>query len=127
MRRYARFPVSVSAQVTDTEMRRRITSRTTDLGIGGCYIDTLCPFAEDTQVEVVLRGEGRIFHCRALVSYSPNGRTAGMGLVFSEIAPDQNARLLDWVKELSQESALGPRDKDKARAGAKQRGRSNRA
>lgn len=122
MRRYDRFPVSVSAVVTDTETRMRLTSRTTDLGTGGCYIDTLRPFSEGTQVDVVLCGEGRTLHCRALVSYSSNGSTApGMGLAFSEIAPDQAARLLDWVRELAQESAPGPRDKAKPhiRAGAK--------
>lgn len=99
-RRHTRYPVSVSAEVIETKTRARVTGRATDLGVGGCYVDTLNTFAEGTQVEVLLHWEGRTLHCRALVSYAVTGRSIGMGLAFTETATGQEATLLDWMSGL---------------------------
>jgi len=99
-RRHARYPVSVSAEVIEAKTRARVTGRATDLGVGGCYVDTLNTFAEGTQVEVLLHWEGRTLHCRALVTYAVTGRSIGMGLAFTGTATGQEATLLDWMSGL---------------------------
>jgi len=108
-RRHTRFPASVSAEVIDTKSRARVTGRATDLGAGGCYMDTLNTFPGGTQVEVFLRCEGRTFHCHAIVTYTVSRGGVGMGLAFTETAPDQEASLLDWVKQLGGEPSVEPR------------------
>lgn len=105
-RRHTRFPVSVSAEVIETKTRARVSGRATDLGVGGCYVDTLSTFAEGVQVEVLLHWGGRTLHCHALVSYAVNGRSIGMGLAFTQTASDQEATLLEWVSGLGGEAPV---------------------
>lgn len=107
-RRHTRFPVSVSAEVIEPKTRARVTGRATDLGIGGCYIDTLSTFSEGTQVEVLLHWEGRTLHCRALVTYAVSGRSIGMGLAFTETVAGQEATLLDWMTGLGGPPVVSP-------------------
>lgn len=109
-RRHTRFPVSVSAEIIEIKTRASVTGRATDLGVGGCYVDTLSTFSEGTQVEVLLRREGRTLHCRALVTHAVTGRSIGMGLAFTEIAPNQEATLLDWVGALGGEPLRESKD-----------------
>ena len=51
-RSHTRFPVSISAEVTELESRAVIIGRATDLGIGGCYVDSMNPFPRGTRVGV---------------------------------------------------------------------------
>jgi hypothetical protein len=98
-RRHARIPVSVSAEIIEPKTRARVNGRVTDLGVGGCYVDTMNTFAQGTQVEVFLRWEGRALHCLALVAYVVTGRSIGMGLAFTGIVSGQQSTLLDWISE----------------------------
>jgi hypothetical protein len=98
-RRHSRITVSVSAEIIEPQTRARVTGRVTDLGVGGCYVDTMNTFAQGAQVEVFLRWEGRALHCHALVAYVVSGRSIGMGLAFTGIASGQEATLLDWISE----------------------------
>jgi hypothetical protein len=110
-RRHTRFPVSVSAEVIETKTRARVTGRASDLGVGGCYIDTLSTFAEGTQVEVLLHWEGRTLHCHALVTYAVTGRSIGMGLAFTGTAMGQESTLLDWMRGLGGDPRAGSQEK----------------
>jgi hypothetical protein len=87
-----------SAEVTDVSSGGRLTARTSELGVGGCYIDALNPFPEGTVVELrILRDQG-VFETKAKVVYChPN---AGMGLAFEEITPNQRSLLETWLAEL---------------------------
>ena len=102
----ARFPCSASAEVSETESRARIMGRTTDLGIGGCYVDTINPFPVGTTVRLKLADKGRSFESHAEVIFAQIGM--GMGLAFTEIRADQLDVLRQWVGELS--GALAPMD-----------------
>lgn len=110
-RRHTRFPVSVSAEVIEAKTRARVTGRASDLGVGGCYVDTLNTFAEGTQVEVLLHWEGRTLHCHALVTYAVTGRSIGMGLAFTGTASGQESTLLDWMRGLGGDPSLASQDK----------------
>jgi hypothetical protein len=110
-RRHTRFPVSVSAEVIEAKTRARVTGRATDLGVGGCYIDTLSTFSEGTQVEVLLRSQGRTFHCHALVTYAVTQSAVGMGLAFTEAAADEEFTLLDWISSLGVDAPAAPQHK----------------
>ena len=97
-RRHPQLPVSVGAETVDLNRRTSVTGRATDLGVGGCFVDTMNPFPEGTQVGVRFTWEGRRFHCRALVTRVVTGR--GMSLAFTEADPDEEASVLEWVSEL---------------------------
>ena len=96
-----RFAFSVAAEVVELRSQARIASRSSDLGLGGCYVDTLTPFPVGSPVKVRLTQANRTFEAQAAVTYAHVGM--GMGLAFSEVQPDQLATLQDWVRELSGE------------------------
>jgi len=97
-----RCPFVASAEIIEPASRARLAARTSELGIGGCYIETLNPYPDGTLVEVrVLRDQG-VFEAKAKVVYVHAG--FGMGLAFTEIAPKQRLLLEDWLAELVMQS-----------------------
>ncbi len=97
-----RYAVSAAAEALEPRSNMRLTGRATDLGMGGCYVDTISPFAVGTAIRVRLFSERHCFQTRAMVTYALTGM--GMGLAFSETSPDQSASLRHWVAELSGET-----------------------
>lgn len=76
----------------------RLSARTSELGLGGCYVDTLNPFPTGTLVQLrILRDQG-VFETKANVVYGDP--RFGMGLAFTGIAPDQRSLLEAWLTEL---------------------------
>ena len=87
-----------SAEVIEPSTDTRISARTSELGLGGCYIETLNPFGDGTPVRVrILRDQG-IFEAEAKVVYTH--ATFGMGLAFTKMEPKQRALLEDWLAEI---------------------------
>lgn len=111
-RKGARFAVSASADMLELRTRTRLNGRTSDLGAGGCYIDTVTPFPVGTSVVLNLASEHHNVHAMANVVYAHTGM--GMGLAFAEMTPTQKANLSAWLCELSGESpkAAAPSEAD---------------
>jgi hypothetical protein len=87
-----------SAEVTEMHSGTRLSARTSELGLGGCYIDALNPFPEGTLVQLrILRDQG-VFETNAKVVYCDP--RFGMGLAFTEIMPDQQVLLEAWLTEI---------------------------
>lgn len=93
-----RCPFVASAEVTELSSGTRISARTSEIGVGGCYIETLNPFADGSSVDLrILRDQG-VFQTKAKVVYSHG--SFGMGLAFVDIAPKQRLVLEDWLAEI---------------------------
>jgi len=87
-----------SAEVNELSSATKLVLRTSELSIGGCYLDTLNPFPEGTLLQCrILRDDG-IFESKAKVVYSNPG--FGMGVAFTGIAPDQRTMLENWLADL---------------------------
>lgn len=98
-----RFHFTAAAEVFDIGSQARLVGRSSDLGLGGCYIDTISPFAADTAVRVRLERGLHQFEARAVVKYTH--QSMGMGLVFTEIKPEHQAVLRKWIAELGGEQS----------------------
>lgn len=96
-----RCPFVSSAEVIDLPSGTRRTGRTSELGVGGCYIETPDPFPEETVVRLrIFRGED-VFETEAKVVYSYDAQLkSGMGLAFVEVAPNQRSLLESWLAEI---------------------------
>jgi hypothetical protein len=93
-----RCPLVASAEVTEPHSRALLSGRTSEIGLGGCYVDTLNSFPEGTLVGLrILRDHG-VFETKAKVVYSDTG--FGMGLAFTEMTPDQRSLLEAWLAEI---------------------------
>jgi len=101
-----RCPLVASAEVTELGSETKLSVRTSELGLGGCYIDTLNPFPEGTLVQLRLLRDNGVFETKAKVVYSHPG--FGMGLAFIEVTPNQRAILESWLAELVIQLRLDP-------------------
>jgi hypothetical protein len=97
-----RFAVSASAELLESRTSARLNGRVSDLGMGGCYIDTVSPFPIGATLIVKLVSGNRSVAAKAAVVYAQVGM--GMGLVFTEISAGDKKNLDAWLGELSGES-----------------------
>ena len=93
-----RCPLVASAEVTELGSGALLSARTSEFGLGGCYVDALNSFPEGTLVGLrILRDQG-VFETKAKVVYCDPG--FGMGLAFTEMTPDQRSLLESWIAEI---------------------------
>jgi hypothetical protein len=93
-----RVPFVASAEVFEISTGTKLVARTSEIGVGGCYIDALTPFGIGTAVVIkIVRDQGGV-HCRAKVVYSDAG--FGMGLRFECADPEQRIVLENWVADI---------------------------
>lgn len=93
-----RCTLVASAEVTELRSGALLSGRTSEIGLGGCFVDTLSSFPEGTLVGLrILRDQG-VFETKAKVVYSYP--TFGMGIAFTEMTPDQRLLLEDWLAEI---------------------------
>ena len=93
-----RCPLVASAEVTELSSGAQLSARTSELGLGGCYVDALNPFPKGTLIGLkILRDQG-VFETKAKVVYCDPG--FGMGLAFTEMAPDHRSLLESWLADI---------------------------
>jgi hypothetical protein len=93
-----RCPFVASAEVLEVGTGTKLSARTSEIGVGGCYVDALNPFAVGTAVIVKIVRDQGAFHARAKVVYSDP--SFGMGLAFDGLEPEQRTILENWVAEI---------------------------
>ena len=98
-RTYPRYHFTAAAEALDALHRTRMNARTSDIGKGGCYVDTFSPFPLKTPVRLRLTCEKSSFVADAKVVYSKTGM--GMGLEFTAIESQQKVVLDKWIGELN--------------------------
>jgi PilZ domain len=94
-----RYPVAAMAEATEIKSNTRVTGRISDIGIGGCYFEVMSPFAMGAEVYVRITRNEKSLTANAKVLYSTGGM--GMGLIFTNVAPESRQILQNWVGELS--------------------------
>jgi len=98
-RRHQRFPFNATADIVEPRSNTHINGRTSDLGQGGCYVDTLSPLPAGTVVKIRISRESHFFEAEAKVSYSVVGM--GMGVAFTAVQREHLQVFRSWIVELS--------------------------
>jgi hypothetical protein len=93
-----RIQLVATAEVTARDTDTLLSARMSELGLGGCYVDTLSPFPAATLVHVRIIRDGGAFECEAKVVYIHEG--FGMGIAFTNMALDQRRILENWIADL---------------------------
>src|ERR1700690_281121 len=99
-----RHSFTASADVIELSSGARFSTRTTDLGPGGCFVDTMTPFPVGAKVRVTVKKAKSDFQTEGTVEYSQSG--LGMGIAFAELNADQRLALQEWLAELTGEKQL---------------------
>jgi hypothetical protein len=97
-RRHQRFSFNATADIVEPRSNTHINGRTSDLGQGGCYVDTLSPLPAGTVVKIRISRENHSFEAEAKVSYSVVGM--GMGLAFTAVHREHLQVFRSWILEL---------------------------
>jgi len=103
-----RHTFTASAEVIELSSGARFSTRTTDLGPGGCFVDTMLPFPVGAKVRVSVRKDKTNLETGGVVVYSQTG--LGMGIAFDSMEPRQRQALDAWLIELtgSRQAVPGP-------------------
>lgn len=94
-RREPRHPFFASVELLESKQETRISARTGDLSLHGCYVDTRNPFPTGLSVRVLITHKDEKFTAIGKVAHSK--ASAGMGISFTEIEPAQRAILMKWL------------------------------
>jgi len=99
-RRHApRYPFIAEAEVTEIASDTKLVAKTSDLSLGGCFLDMLNPSPQGTDVRVKISHENTTFIALGKVIFIlPN---MGMGVMFTSIEHDHQAILQKWIANLS--------------------------
>jgi PilZ domain-containing protein len=102
-RRHLRFPLTAFVEALESKSNTQISGRSSDVSLGGCYVDTLNPFSEGTLIRIRLTRANISFEANAKVVYSQIGM--GMGIAFTSAEKDQFQVYQKWIDELSGNSS----------------------
>lgn len=90
---------TATAEVVELSSGAKFSTRTTDLGPGGCFVDTLTPFPVGAKVRVRVVKNKTHFQTDGVVVYSQAG--LGMGIAFDDMESNQRHALDTWLTELT--------------------------
>jgi PilZ domain len=96
-----RHTFTAGVDVVELSSGARFSTRTTDLGPGGCFVDTTNPFPVGSKLRLKLNKGKSVFETAGTVVYSQNG--LGMGVSFDELDSAQQVALAGWLSEVTGE------------------------
>jgi hypothetical protein len=89
-RRHQRVKMRVRAELTPAGRKFATNATTSDISMGGCYIETMFPLPKDTELEITLQiGEG-VLALGRVMTCDPN---IGNGIMFTKILPEDREEL----------------------------------
>jgi hypothetical protein len=94
-----RHMFTAAAEVVELASGARFSSRTTDLGPGGCFVDTTVPFPVGSKLRLTLQKGQTNFQTLGTVVYSQTG--LGMGIAFEDHDTEQRLALGQWLSEIT--------------------------
>lgn len=97
LRRAPRYSLTAVAEVVDLSTGTRLSARTSDLSLVGCYVDTLNPLSSETPVKISITHKNETFTSAGLVVYSK--ANLGMGIKFLKVQQDQLGILQEWLSK----------------------------
>jgi hypothetical protein len=105
-RRHPRYQITTTAEFTEQETGARGSARTSDVSLGGCFVDTTSPYPAGKRIQLRLSRGGQSIECPAEVVCSLPGM--GMGLRFLQCDAPMGDVLADWIGELTGERPAAP-------------------
>lgn len=96
-----RHTFTAGADVVELASGTRFSTRTTDLGPGGCFVDTTNPFPVGSKLRLKLHKGKSQFETTGTVVYSQHG--LGMGVAFNDLDGIQQSALVQWLSDVTGE------------------------
>lgn len=103
-RRYPRYQCSGGVQLSKENAGPPVWVRLGDIGLGGCYVETMSPLPVQTNVELVIHVDDLKIHARGKVRTSHP--TIGNGIAFTQMLAEDWLRLHQLIARVA---AAAPR------------------
>ena len=100
-----RYRFIAEAEIIETFSDSRLKAQTSDLSIGGCFLDMLNPSPKGTEIRVTISHAGTAFTALGRVVFCVP--SLGMGVAFTNVDGNQVAVLQKWLLEAKGESDSG--------------------
>jgi hypothetical protein len=94
-----RHVFTATAEVVELQSGARFSTRTMDLGPGGCFVDTTVPFPVGSKLRINLQKGKSSFKTGGIVVYSQSG--LGMGIAFDAQDTEQRVSLDAWLTDVT--------------------------
>src|ERR1700674_4994130 len=102
-RRNLRYPFTASVDAVEPKSNAKISGRTSDISLGGCYVDNINPFPVETIIKIRLTKERVTFEADGKVVMSKVGM--GMDVAFISVVPQQIRIFQKWLNEVNGNSS----------------------
>ena len=95
-RQNPRFKVSVPVEIHSQTSAAPVHCATSDLSLGGCYIESMYPFPAGTCLDLKLDASGSLVILAKVVTCDPQ---FGNGIVFLRMRPEDRATLINYLNQ----------------------------
>jgi hypothetical protein len=96
-----RYPLVLAVEVIELPRHAKLSGRTSDVCRTGCYIDTLNPVPKGAQIRLRITHHDEVFEALGSVVYVSTG--LGMGVIFENVATDEQVKLDRWLNSTNEE------------------------
>jgi hypothetical protein len=94
-----RYALIATADIVEPISKMRLSGRTAEFGLGGCYVDTLNTLPKGAVIKLSIERNGSTLKIWGRVVYAHEN--IGMGVQFFDVSPQQQVLLKQWIAELS--------------------------
>lgn len=96
-RRFPRYPFVAAVHVEEMLSQTAVVGHTSNISLGGCFVDVCAPMPAGTPVRITISSEGTTFKALGNVVMAL-ATIPGMRLAFEAFGPEQEAVLGAWVE-----------------------------
>ncbi len=103
-RRAPRYQLIAEAELVELRSNARLTARTSDVSLVGCFMNSSRSFPEGTRIQLRLLREQEAFTSLGMIARI---QPMGMGVSFSDMKEDQSKILRGWLAQLGRGGSGG--------------------
>ncbi len=94
-----RYSLIATAEIIEPVSEMRMSGRISEISRKGCYVDLLNTLPRETAVQIRISRDQGTFVAAGKIIYVQEGM--GMGVIFLEVANDQEKLLDSWLAEFN--------------------------
>jgi len=103
-RKYKRFKINVPVEVHTDASETPLRCTTSDISLGGCYIESMYPFRVGTPLELKIQIADTLLVAARVVTCDPQ---FGNGIEFLRILPEDRRELEKFLNQVAHQDLAG--------------------
>jgi hypothetical protein len=100
-REHSRVKLRVPMELRPEGSEVPIGGVTSDIGLGGCYIEMIFTLAKDTKLDIAIKIDGTVLALGTVITCDPN---VGNGIKFTKMLPEDREELRCYLEAAQEPS-----------------------